>query len=306
MDVNGGIEERHQTVSGSFYATVAFLIWGGFPAYFKLLDAVPTLELLAHRISWSVVIPLLILFLFRPWKSIIKILKNTRKMKILCLSAMLIAANWYLFIWAATNNHVLDSSLGYFIAPLFSIFLGVIILGEKLRIMQWAALAITVVGVAVLVIQYGQIPWIAILIAITFSSYALIRKVVNVDPITGLFFETTMSLPITVGYLSYLGYMGSGSFISSGVNSSLLLIGTGLISTLPLLFFIASAKRLKLTSLGFFQYLLPTCHFVLAVWIYKEPFSYTQLISFACIWIALAIYTFDIFRNSNDKNVFSR
>ena len=296
--------ENHDAITGGLYATLAFLIWGSFPVYFKLVEAVPVLELLSHRITWSAVLPVVALLFYQKRQMVQKTWRNRKRIKALCCSSLMIAGNWYLFIWAATNDHVLDSSLGYFIAPLLSVLLGVVVLGERLRTMQWIALFLAGLGVALLVYRYGQVPWIAILIATTFSLYSLIRKVANVDPITGLLFETTMILPFSLGYLFYLGFSGAGSFISAGANFSLLLMGTGLISTLPLLFYISGAKRLRLATMGFFQFILPTCHFVLAVWVYKEPFSYAQLSTFVLIWIALVIYSFDVYRQQSDSDLF--
>ncbi len=290
--------EHDKAFAGGLYAAAAFLIWGSFPVYYKLVEVTPTLELLCHRISWSAVVPIIIIVLFKKWHAVQRVLNNRSTLLMLCFSTLMIAGNWYLFIWAATNERVLDSSLGYFITPLLSVALGVVVLKEKLRPFRLVAISIAALGVAVLIFRFGQVPWLALAIAVTFSSYSLIRKVANVDPITGLFFETVMSLPITAAYLGYLGFVGTGSFGAAGINFSLLLIGVGLISTLPLLFFISGTKRLNLSTIGFFQYLLPTCHFVLAIWLYEEPFSVTQLMSFAFIWVALAVFSFDVIRVS--------
>lgn len=296
--VNEEIErhDRQQTIAGGAYAVLAFLVWGMFPAYYKLIDNMPTLELLCHRITWSTVLPLIVIVLFRRWHSLLNVLRDGKKIRALCLSAVMMAGNWYLFIWAATNDRVLDSSLGYFIAPLVSILLGVSFLEERLRVAQWIALVLAVSGVAVLVLRFGQVPWLALLIALTFGFYSLIRKAIKVDPIIGLFFETAISLPLTVGYLVHLSANDSANFVQAGVGLSLLLVGTGLISTLPLFLYLSATKRLRLSTIGFLQYILPSCHFALAVWVYDEPFSLVQLLAFGLIWLALAVNSMDGYR----------
>ncbi len=283
---------------GAAYALGAFLIWGGFPVFFKLLDQVPALEVLGHRIVWSMVfMGLLLLFLGR-WRAVGETLANRRLVLTLGLSALMISTNWLVFIWAVNEGRVLETSLGYFISPLVSVVLGVVFLKESMRPWQWIAVFLAVIGVVILVAQAGQLPWVSLVLALSFAFYGLIRKVAKVDAFTGLFVETLIVAPLALVFLVYLVIDGSGSFTNLGLDG--LLILSGVITALPLILYVQGAKRLRLSAIGLIMYITPTSHFALAVFVYGEPFTTAHLICFAFIWTGLAIYTFDASRALSD------
>ncbi|MEE8394258.1 MAG: EamA family transporter RarD [Rhodospirillales bacterium] len=283
---------------GAAYALGAFLIWGGFPVFFKLLDQVPALEVLGHRIVWSMVfMGLLLLFLGR-WRAVGETLANRRLVLTLGLSALMISTNWLVFIWAVNEGRILETSLGYFISPLVSVVLGVVFLKESMRPWQWIAVFLAVIGVVILVAQAGQLPWVSLVLALSFAFYGLIRKVAKVDAFTGLFVETLIVAPLALVFLVYLVIDGSGSFTNLGLDG--LLILSGVITALPLILYVQGAKRLRLSTIGLIMYITPTSHFALAVFVYGEPFTTAHLICFAFIWTGLAIYTFDASRALSD------
>ena len=286
-----------ETQIGGFFALAAFSIWSGFPIYFKAVAHVGALEVLAHRIVWTLAFVALIIFLLRRFGVLRKALASRSLIKMLCLSSAFISVNWLTFIWAIANNHVLDSSLGYFINPLVNVVLGVIFLGERLRPTQWISVILAFVGVLNLVVWFGQIPWIALTVAITFAFYGLIRKQVAVDPFVGLFIETLLVLPLALIYLLYLFQSGNHAFLTNGPYTDFLLLISGVLTALPLILFASAARRLKLSTLGLFQYTVPTGHFLLAVFAYGENFTFSHLITFACIWAALVLYGVDSYRS---------
>jgi chloramphenicol-sensitive protein RarD len=278
---------------GGFYALSAFLIWGGAPIYFKAVAEVPSLEILAHRIVWSAVLVALLLFVLRRWHAVRATLTNGRLLATLTVSSLLVSINWLIFIWAVTHNRILETSLGYFINPLVLIVLGVLFLRERLNPWQWCAVLLAAAGVGNLMAQYGQLPWVALTLAVTFGLYGLIRKVAMVDAFTGLFVETLIVCPLALGYLIYLGYEGSGVFTRLGWRLDLLLVFSGVVTASPLILFAQAARHLRLSTLGFFQYIAPSMSFLLAVFIYNEPFTLVHGVTFGCIWLALVIYTAD-------------
>lgn len=281
------------SVAGGFYALGAFLIWGGVPVYFKAVAEVPSLEVLAHRIAWSVVLIALMLSGLRRWHAVKATLADARLLATLLVSSLLVSINWLIFIWAVAQSRVLETSLGYFINPLVSIVLGVLFLRERLNSWQWCAVLLALAGVGNLMVQYGQLPWVALTLAVSFGLYGLIRKVAMVDAFTGLFVETLIVCPLAVGYLVYLGYEGSGVFTRQGWGMDVLLAFSGVVTASPLILFAQAARRLRLSTLGFFQYLAPSMSFLLAVFIYNEPFTPAHGVTFGCIWLALIIYTAD-------------
>lgn len=284
------------TRAGAVAATLAFLIWAGFPVYFKAVADVPAAEVLAHRIAWSAGFVALLLVILRQWREVRRILGNPRQVAGLAVSGLLVACNWLIFIWAVAHDRVLESSLGYFINPLLNVALGVLILGERLRRAQWLAIALAALGVANLVLRHGQIPWVAISLAATFGLYGLMRKQIAVKALAGLFVETMLLLPVAAGYLVYLGLAGLGQFGTRGIAFDGLLALAGVFTALPLILFAAAARRLPLSTLGQLQYTVPTGHFLLAVVAFGEPFTAVHGVTFGCIWVALALYAWDSFR----------
>lgn len=282
--------------TGLLYGVFAYLIWGCFPVYFKAFGSIPSLQIVSHRIAWSVVF--LMLLSFRPgrWGAIRTAMTDRRSLLILVTTAILIATNWLVFIIAVGHGQVLQSSLGYFITPFVSVLLGLVFLKEQLRRLQLVALILAAIGVITLTVRYGSIPWTALILAITFGSYGLLRKVVKTDALAGLTVETILLAPLACGYLLYAAWQGEGAFLKSGLTIDLLLMSAGVVTAIPLLLFAAAARRLRLATIGFLQYITPTMHFLLAVVVYGEAFSSAHLASFLCIWAGLICYSWDAWR----------
>ncbi len=275
---------------------VAYLIWGFFPVYFKAFGSVPALQVVSHRIAWSVLF--LLLLSLRPgrWNAIRTAMTDRRALLILLTTALLIATNWLVFIIAVGHGQVLQSSLGYFITPFVSVLLGLIFLKEQLRRLQLVALSLAAVGVITLTVRYGSIPWTALILAITFGSYGLLRKVVRTDALAGLTVETIVLAPFACAFLIYAAWRGEGAFLTGGLKVDLLLMSAGVATAVPLLLFAAAARRLRLATIGFLQYITPTMHFLLAVVVYGEAFTSAHLASFLCIWAGLLFYSWDAWR----------
>lgn len=278
---------------GGIAAVSAFGLWGLIPVYFKAIDAVPAVEIIAHRVVWSALLLALVLLAARRWRAVQAAVLDRRLMRTLAASAGLIGVNWTIFVWAVNNDRVLETSLGYFINPLVNVLLGVVFLKERLRPGQWLAAALAAGGVGNLVIGYGALPWVAIALPVTFGLYGLLRKIARVDATTGLLVETTILSPIAVVYLAWLAASDGGAFLRAGPAVDLLLLASGPVTAVPMMCFAAAARRLKLSTLGFFQYLAPTLTFLLGVFVYHEPFDPARQLTFALIWLALAIYSVD-------------
>jgi chloramphenicol-sensitive protein RarD len=285
------------TVVGLGFAVGSFLIWALFPIYFKQLETVPAVEVLAHRVVWSAFFTAGLLTFLGRWRAVAVGFANPRLIAMLALSALTISLNWGVFIWAVSNSRVLDSSLGYYINPLVSVLLGVVVLQERLDVGQWAAVALAGIGVGSEVLGRGEVPWIALTLACSFATYGLIRKMANVDPLTGLFIEILIALPVALGYLLVVPEGGStGLFATADAHITILLVTAGAITTLPLLLFVGAARRIRLSTLGLLQYIVPTGHFLIAVYVYDEPLPHARVATFVCIWIALLIYSLQSLR----------
>ncbi|MEH6910483.1 MAG: EamA family transporter RarD [Oceanicoccus sp.] len=276
------------TIQGAYFALSAYLLWGFLPIYFKSVDQVPPVEILIHRVLWSVVFLLGVLLYTRQMG---KLRISPRKLGLLFFSALLMAANWLISIYAIVNDNIVETSLGYFINPLFSVFLGMIFLGERLRPLQWIAISIAFSAIVFQLIYFGKIPWIALSLAFSFGFYGLIRKRLNLHSVAGLALETMMMAPFALVALFWIYYNGQLQFGSLDTNTNLLLVSAGLITSVPLLCFSAAITKISLTASGMFQYIAPSVSLVIAIVIYKEPFGTGRLITFACIWVALAIFT---------------
>ncbi|MFC3189032.1 EamA family transporter RarD [Pseudocitrobacter faecalis] len=285
--------DAKQTRQGVLLALAAYFIWGIAPAYFKLIYYVPADEILTHRVIWSFFFMVALISISRQWATVKALLQTPKKIVMLALSAVLIGGNWLLFIWSVNNHHMLEASLGYFINPLVNILLGMLFLGERFRRMQWLAVALAACGVLVQLWTFGSLPIIALGLAFSFAFYGLVRKKIAVDAQTGMLFETLWLLPIAAIYLfgiadSATSHMGSNSW-----SLNLLLIAAGVVTTIPLLCFTGAATRLRLSTLGFFQYIGPTLMFILAVTFYGETPGADKMVTFAFIWVALAIFIMD-------------
>lgn len=277
--------------TGVLFAALSFFCWGLFPLYFHAIGEVPPMEILAHRMLWSLLFLAIVLAVRRQWKWLPEVLARPKVVGAFIASALLLSTNWLIYIWSVNNGHVLDASLGYFINPLVNVLLGLLVLKEKLRRGQWLAVGIATAGVAWLTWQAGQLPWIALLLAASFGAYGLLRKTAALAALEGLSFETMLLFPIAAGYVGWLTLNGSNTFINTPSDSTrLLLIAAGPITAIPLLLFAAGARRIPLSVLGMLQYLSPTMQMLLGLWVFHEAFSAARLIGFIVIWSALAIY----------------
>ena len=277
--------------TGMLYAAGAYALWGLVPVYFKALQHVPPLEILAHRIVWSLVFLAIVLAWRRQWAWIGAVLRRPRVLAGFIASAILISINWFIYIWAVNNGRVIDASLGYFINPLINVLLGFLLLHERLRPGQWATVALAAGGVAWLTWQGGHLPWIALTLAITFGTYGLLRKTAALGALEGLSLETLILFPAALGYLIVLTLHGHNSFATAPDSTKWLLVAAGPITAIPLLMFAAGARRIPLSLLGLLQYIGPTLQLLLGVWLYHEPFGGPRLVGFAMIWAALALYS---------------
>ena len=282
-------------------AVGAYVLWGLFVVYFKSVKHVPATEILAHRVVWAVPFCALLLAITGRMGNFTALLRSRAAWRALGFSAVLISINWLAFVWAVANNHVIEASLGYFINPLFSIVLGMIFLGERLRRTQWLAVALAAVGAGYLTVVEGA-PVVAFTVAITFGLYGLVRKKAHPGPLAGLMFETTLLLPFAIGYLVYLQVSTKHqlAFVEDGLVTSVLLFAAGAITCTPLLLFAMGAKKLPLSTMGFLQFITPTLQFAMGL-LYGEPFPITRAISFALIWAGVVVFIIDLVRQSKRR-----
>lgn len=283
------------TQAGMMFAVSAYTMWGVAPIYFKQLLHVSATEILMHRIIWSALVLMGLIIGLRQINKVTTALADKKVMGLLVSAGLLLGCNWWLFIWAINNDHLLEASLGYYINPLFNVLFGFVFLGERFRKLQKFAVGLAFIGVAILVFSFGEVPYIALTLAFTFSLYGLLRKQVKVDSIPGLLIETCMMLPLAIGYWCWIDSPTS-NFTNNPVSTNVLFILAGVVTTAPLLCFTAAAKRLLYSTLGFFQYIGPSIMFVLAVVVYNEPFNIERMITFGFVWTGLAVFTFDAVR----------
>ncbi|MTH47598.1 EamA family transporter RarD [Intestinirhabdus alba] len=294
--------DAKQTRQGILLALAAYFIWGIAPAYFKLIDYVPADEILTHRVIWSFFFMVALISLSRRWPQVKALWQTPKKIVLLALSAVLVGGNWLLFIWSVNNHHMLEASLGYFINPLVNILLGMIFLGERFRRMQWLAVFLAVCGVLVQLWTFGSLPVIALGLAFSFALYGLVRKKIAVEAQTGMLVETLWLLPVAALYLFGIADSPTSHLGSNTMVLNLLLIAAGVVTTIPLLCFTAAATRLRLSTLGFFQYIGPTLMFLLAVTFYGETPGADKMVTFAFIWAALAIFIMDAVYTLNNSS----
>ena len=279
--------------TGMIFAATAYAIWGVFPLYFKTLQDIPPIEIMLHRIVWSLAFVMLVLAWRRQWAWIGETVRRPKVLASFALSAVLLSTNWFIYIWAVNNGRIIDSSLGYFINPLVNVLLGFLLLRERLRPGQWMAVALAAAGVAWLTWQGGHLPWIGLLLAATFGTYGLLRKTAVLGPLEGLSLETLLLFPLALAYLIVLTWNGHNTFLAAPASSRWLLIAAGPITAIPLLLFAAGARRIPLSVLGLLQYIGPSLQLLLGVWLYHEPFGGDRLIGFVMIWSALAVYSLE-------------
>lgn len=290
-----GLHRKREIRLAVIFATSAHLIYGIMPIYMKLLTAVPPGQIMAHRVIWSVLLLAGIALAVKRWGLVWAAFRRPRIIALFAIAALLIGTNWLLYIWAVLHNYVLETSLGFFITPLMTVLLGVVALRERLSRLRSLAMGLAVVGVAALAIGQGGTLWIALVLALTFSVAGLIRKVVSVDPLSGLLIETSIMAPIAIGWLWWISERREGLF-GADLTVDVLLVLTGVVTAVPLLLFTAATKRMDYSLAGQFQYIGPTLQFLQAVLLFNEPFGLVHLFTFVCIWTGLGIYTFDVFR----------
>ncbi len=279
--------------SGLLATIGAFLCWGLFPIYWKALDQVPALQIMAHRLVWCFLLVAAYLTLTRGprwWQALVA---QPQLVAMLCSSAVLIAGNWWLYIWAVNSGHIVETSLGYFINPLVNVLLGVVVLKERLNPRQWLAVAVAAAGVIYLTVQAGRLPWIALVLAMSFAAYGLIRKMAVVESVPALGFESSVLFLPAVGYLFWAEAAGVAGFTHQNALTDTLLVASGLVTAVPLVLFAYGAQRIPYSLVGILQYIGPTLQLACGVFLYNEPFTATQARGFGCIWLALAIYAAD-------------
>ena len=286
---------------GTLCGAGAYLLWGLFPLYWPLLEPSSALEVLAHRVLWSVVAVLALLAVTRRLPQVRAAVRDRRRLAQLTLAAVVIGVNWGTYIYGVSNDRVLETSLGYFVNPIVTVLLGVLVLGERLRPVQWVALGAASLAVLVLTVENGGPPWIALVLAFSFGAYGLLKKTAGVGAVEGLAIETVVLLPVAAVYVLVLGVSGQSTFGSEGLGHAGLVAASGIITAVPLLLFGAAASRVPLTTLGLLQYLAPTLQFLLGVVLFREPLPVVKLIGFVLVWLGLALFTADIVRHHRQQ-----
>lgn len=279
--------------SGILYAALAYVAWGLFPLYFRQVSTVGSLEVVMHRTVWSLLFLLGVLLVLGRWRWLRELLRQPRVLAAFALSALLLSANWLVYVWAVQNQHVLDASLGYFILPLVNVAMGYVFLHERPRAGQWLAVAVAAAGVLWLTWQTGRLPWIALLLALTFGFYGLLRKVAVLGALEGLTLETLMLTPLALAALVFWGWQGQGVLVQGDARAIGWLLLAGPLTAIPLLLFAAGARRIPLTTLGILQYISPSLQFALGVWLFGETLQASRLLGFGLIWMALVIYSLE-------------
>jgi chloramphenicol-sensitive protein RarD len=275
---------------GILYGIGAYALWGLFPIYWKWLRHVPAPQLLGHRIGWSFLFLMGVILATRQAGAFRSAALTPRTLRIYFIAAILIGVNWLTYVWAVNAGFIVETSLGYFINPLLSVLMGVLFLRERLRPFQWIPILLAAAGVVYLAFTYGRLPWIALLLAFSFGIYGLVKKVAPLGSLYGLTLETGILFVPALIFLTYSDVTGSGAFLHTGAGTDLLLIGAGVVTTIPLLLFASAAQRIPLSTVGILQYIAPTLQFLLGVLVYKEPFDHSQLIGFGAVWLALIIF----------------
>jgi chloramphenicol-sensitive protein RarD len=275
---------------GIWYGIGAYVLWGFFPIYWKVLHVVPALQVIGHRIGWSFAVLSVYLLVTRQWQEFRSLAFNPKTIAIYAVAGILLTINWLVYVWGVNAGFIVETSLGYFINPLLSVLMGVIFLRERLRPVQWIPVGIAAIGVIYLTSVYGRLPWIALSLALSFGFYGLVKKLAPLGSLYGLTLETAIMFPAALIYLVFLQMTGSGSFLHQGATVDLFLFGAGIVTTIPLLMFASAARQIPLTMVGILQYIAPTLQFLLGVFVYKEAFDRAHLIGFGMVWAALIIF----------------
>jgi len=289
------VAERRQIRHGTLAGIGTYIIWGVVPIFFKQIDTIPAGEVIAHRVVWSLLLMAIYLWLTQGFAVVKTVLRKPRQMARIAIASLLVGTNWLIFVYGVNQGRILETSLGYFILPLLNVALGVMVLNEKLRRLQWLAVTLAAIGVTIEAIRVGGLPWISLTLAATFGFYGLMRKQLPLDSANGLFLETACMTPLALGYLLWLSFNGQSHFgVSTQVD--LMLAATGVVTAIPLLLFAIAARRLPLSTIGFLQYLAPTISFMIAIFLYHEPMNVHRALGFAMIWTALIVYSIDMLR----------
>ena len=275
---------------GILYGIGAYALWGFFPIYWKFLHDVPALQVIGHRIGWSFILLMAYILLTGHWREFRSAAFKWKTVGIYSIAAVLLSFNWLIYVWGVNAGFIVETSLGYFINPLLSVLLGVLFLRERLRPWQWVPVGLAAIGVGYLTFVYGRLPWIALSLAFTFGFYGFVKKLSPLGSLYGLTLETGIVFPIALAYLAVIGFAGRGAFLQSGSLVDILLVGAGVVTTIPLLMFASAAKQIPLTVVGLLQYIAPTLQFLIGVLVYKEPFDLAHFIGFAVVWVALIIF----------------
>ncbi|HSV37637.1 MAG TPA: EamA family transporter RarD [Nocardioidaceae bacterium] len=278
---------------GLLLGLAAYSCWGLFPLYWPLLEPGGATEILGHRMVWSMLVMVLLVLVVRRHEHLLRLLRNRRTALLLIAAAVVITVNWGVYIWGVNNEHVVETSLGYFINPLVTVLMAVVILGERLRRLQWIAVGIATVAVVVLTVGYGRPPWVALVLAVSFGTYGLLKKTAGAGAVESLTLETLVVGPFAVGFLVWLGATGGGHFTGHGADHIALLVGSGIVTAIPLLCFGGAATRIPMTTLGLMQYLTPTIQFAIGVGIRGEDMSTERWIGFGLVWVALLVFTIE-------------
>ena len=283
---------------GIAFGVTAYGLWGLFPLYWTLLSAAGALETLAHRMIWSLAAVGIVLLWTRRIRSFVAVLRDRRQLRLLACAAVLISANWGAYIWGVNNGRVVETALGYFTGPIVSVLIGVLLLGERLRVAQWVAVGLGAVAVVVLAVGYGQVPWVALVLAFSFSAYGLVKKLAGVPAVESVGIEAGLSFVPALGFIVFVEVSGEGTFASMGVGHALLLVGGGVVSTLPLLAFGGAAVRIPLSMIGLLQYLAPVLQFAFGVLVFREQMPAERWLGFGIVWLGLIVLTVDGARRS--------
>jgi chloramphenicol-sensitive protein RarD len=287
--------QNEDTLSGFGFALGAYVFWGFLPLYMKYLAHIPAVEVVAHRVLWSVPVAGLVLILLGRTGDIGRVLRDPRSLAMGCVTAALVSLNWGVYVWSIAQDRALDAALGYYINPLFSVFLGSVLLGEKLNRLQWVAVSLALLAVLVLTFENGSLPWPALVLTTTWGFYAYFKRSLPIGPNQGFLLEVLILMPFAVAYLVWLWFAGGGHFIPVTFDMWLL-VGCGIVTAVPLLLYANGAKGLRLTTIGIMQYIAPTMIMLVAVFVFKEPFGEARAIAFPMIWAALGLYTYAMFR----------
>lgn len=285
------IPKNEDSLAGFLYALAAYLLWGFLPLYMKALAHIPPAEVIAHRILWSLPIALSVILFLGRTADLKTALRTPRMLAMGASTAALISINWGIYVWAIGSGHALDAALGYYINPLFSVFLGRVLLGEKLRPLQWVAIALATAAVGILTWDAGQLPVVALGLTLTWGIYAYLKKSLPIGPNQGFTLEVALLTPFAIAYVVFLGVQGSGHFAAGNLRDTLLLLGCGVVTAVPLMIYANGAKGLRLSTIAMMQYIAPTMIFLTAVFVFEEPFGQARAIAFPMIWAALVLFT---------------